>query len=106
MRIILLFLVIAGLAFAPFPLSNENAYDSFEDELLACDKTCCTSNAGTWDTEYEYCDIDPTDGGYNRYSACYNQCMQNSSGDIGSSAFCCGPGLGLLILTGFVLKRN
>lgn len=91
MRILLLLLVLAGAAFA----------------TSDCDKSCCTSNGGTWDYDYDYCDIDYGSSGYNNYINCYSNCWDDGDGYSASYDYsCCGPMFMLLGLVGFALRSS
>ncbi len=47
----------------------------------ACERSCCDSNGGTWDSDFGTCEY-PSDG----YYSCINQC----EGMAGGSVNCCG----------------
>ncbi len=87
MRILLLLLLIAGVTFA------------------TCDQSCCTSNGGTWDSEYDYCDIEYGTSGYDNYISCYGDCYEDGYSESYDYS-CCGPGLILLGLVGFALRSS
>jgi hypothetical protein len=92
MRILLLILLLAGAAFA----------STYSD----CDKSCCTSNGGSWDSDYEYCDIDYGSSGYNSYNSCYNSCWESEDYSYSSDYSCCGPAFLLLGIVGFALRSS
>ena len=91
MRILALLLLLAGAAFAT----------SYTD----CDKSCCTSNGGTWDYDYDYCDIDYGSSGYDNYINCYSNCWEDDGYSASYDYSCCGPMFMLLGLVGFALRR-
>ncbi len=96
MRMALTLLIFVGLGFANFGTAD----------FIDCDKSCCTSNGGEWDWEYEYCDIDTSSSGYEDYEACYEQCLEDAYGDaFADGACCCAPAFMLLTLLGCALKR-
>jgi hypothetical protein len=88
MRIMLLLLLLVGVTFA------------------SCDQSCCTSNGGTWDSEYEYCDIDYGTTGYDNYISCYGNCYDDDGYSSSFDYSCCGPALLLLGIVGFAVRSS
>jgi hypothetical protein len=91
MRMILIFLLLAGFVFAP-------------TTLRTCEKECCDNNGGTWDYTDEYCDIDYNGPGGSSYVSCADDCWE-SQYSYSADYSCCGPAVLLLAIAGFALRQ-
>lgn len=57
-------------------------------ESSYCEQSCCLSNGGTWDYDYDYCD-----GADSEYYSCTGDCPSTTYGSSSSSSGpCCGSG--------------
>jgi hypothetical protein len=96
MRILLILLLIGGLAFADL--------EALGQEMIKCDKTCCTSNGGTWDSVDLDCSIQYNDSNYDSYMDCYENCVNKAFESYDTT--CCFPAFLLVVLVGFVAMQS
>lgn len=96
MRILLILLLFGGLAFADF--------EALGEDIIKCDRTCCTSYGGTWDSVDQDCSIQYNDSSYESYMDCYEKCVNKAFESLDGT--CCFPAFLLVVLVGFVAMQS
>jgi len=83
------FVLMLALALAPLAFAQSSA----------CEENCCVSSGGSWDSDFESCDV---------AGSSYYSCLNSCEGMAGGNVSCCGSAAILAVLGGalFVTSKN